>query len=182
MAAAGVIVALVACSPGTASAPPPVSSAPTTQASPPVAPTSAVSASDKAKQEALEAYKGMWQDFVAAGVTSDWQSPRLAQHATGVALTNLSRGLYADQVNGLVTKGAPTLSPTVSSIDPPNDPKKIIVTDCGDSTNWLKYRKDNGQLANDKPGGRQLINAIVEKQTDGSWKVSDFGVHDVGTC
>ena len=36
--------------------------------------------------------------------------------------------------------------------------------------------------ADTKPGGRQLINAIVEKQADGSWKVSDFGVHDTGTC
>jgi hypothetical protein len=124
----------------------------------------------------------MWQDFVAVGTTSDWQSPKLGQYATGVALTNLSRGLYADHYNGLVTKGAPVLNPNVSSVDPPNDPKKIIVTDCGDSTKWLKYRSDNGQLADTTPGGRQLINAIVEKQIDGSWKVSDYGVHDVGTC
>jgi hypothetical protein len=97
-------------------------------------------------------------------------------------LTNLSRGLYADHANGLVTKGEPKLDPSVSSVEPPDVPTKIVVTDCGDSTNWLKYRKDNGQLADDNPGGRQLINAIVEKQSDGSWKVSDFGVHGVGTC
>ncbi|MFI7676416.1 hypothetical protein [Actinophytocola sp. NPDC049390] len=137
---------------------------------------------DKAKQDALAAYRGMWQDFVAAGATSDWQSPKLGQHATGIALTNLSRGLYADHVNGLVTKGEPKLSPSVSSVEPPDAPTKIVVTDCGDSTNWLKYRKDNGQLADDKPGGRRLINAIVQKQSDGSWKVTEYGVHEVGSC
>ncbi|WP_297537981.1 hypothetical protein [Amycolatopsis sp.] len=145
------------------------------------APTTTVSPVDKAKQDALAAYNGMWQDFVAVGTTSDWQSPKLGQYATGIALTNLSRGLYADHYNGLVTKGAPVLNPSVSSVEPPNDPKKIIVTDCGDSTHWLKYRADTGQLA-DTPGGRHLINAIVEKQSDGSWKVSDYGVHDLGTC
>jgi hypothetical protein len=178
-------VVLVACSAGTATAPalgtqPPLTPAPAT--TPPAAPTSPVSVVDRAQQEALEAYRGMWRDFAAAGATSDWRSPRLGQYATGVALTNLSRGLYADHYNGLVTKGEPILNPSVFSVDPPQDPAKVVITDCGDSTHWLKYRADNGQLADDKPGGRRLINAIVDKQSDGSWKVSDYGVHEIGTC
>lgn len=124
----------------------------------------------------------MWQDFVAAGRTSDWQSPLLGQHATGVALTNLARGLYANYYNGLVTKGEPILNPSVYSVEPTDAPTRIVVTDCGDSTNWLQYRKDNGQLANNEPGGRRLINAVVEKQSDGSWKVSEFAVHELGSC
>ncbi|MET8763061.1 hypothetical protein [Lentzea sp. NPDC004782] len=56
------------------------------------------------------------------------------------------------------------------------------VTDCGDSTNALKYRKDSGQLADDVPGGKRRITATVEKQADGTWKVTDFGVLDLGTC
>jgi hypothetical protein len=145
------------------------------------APTTPASPVDQARQAALAAYRGMWHDFVVAGTTSDWQSASLGQYATGIALTTLSRGLYADHYNGLVTKGEPVLNPTVSSLDPATAPRKIIVTDCGDSTHWLKYRADNGQL-DDTPGGRRLINAIVEKQADGSWKVTDFGVHDVGSC
>ncbi|WP_424187627.1 hypothetical protein ACOBQX_07470 [Actinokineospora sp. G85] len=124
----------------------------------------------------------MWEDFVDAGATSDWQSPKLGDHATGIALTTLTRSLYADRYNGLVTKGRPILNPTVTSSDPADNPVKIIVSDCGESTNWLKYRADNGQLSDNESGGRRAINAIVEKQSDGSWKVSDFGVHDVGTC
>jgi hypothetical protein len=176
-------VALVACSAGTANAPTPGTRQPLTPAPPPAAaPTSPVSVVDRAQQEALTAYRGMWQDFAAAGATSDWRSPRLGQYATGVALTNLSRGLYADHYNGLVTKGEPILNPSVFSVDPPQDPTTVVITDCGDSTQWLKYRADNGQLADDKPGGRRLINAIVDKQSDGSWKVSDYGAHEIGTC
>lgn len=174
-------VALVACSAGTANGPALGTRQPLTSATTPTA-TSPVSVVDKAKQEALAAYRGMWQDFVAAGITSDWRSPTLGQYATGVALTNLSRGLYADHYNGLVTKGEPVLDPSVLSVDPPQDPTTVVVTDCGDSTRWLKYRANNGHLADDKPGGRSLINAIVDKQPDGSWKVSDYGVHEIGTC
>ncbi|GGS59612.1 hypothetical protein GCM10010171_63220 [Actinokineospora fastidiosa] len=176
------LAVLAACSSGDPASPPPGTSSPAGAPSATSSPSTALSAEEKAKNDALAAYRGMWQNFVEAGRTSDWQSPKLGQHATGVALTNLSRGLYADHYNGLVTKGQPVLNPTVSSVEPAGDPKKIIISDCGDSTDWLKYRADNGQLADNEPGGRQAINAIVEKQSDGSWKVSDFGVHDVGTC
>jgi len=140
------------------------------------------SADDVAGQEALAAYRGMWADFVAAGTTSDWQSPDLGRHTTGVALTNLSRGLYADSANGLVTRGEPVLSPEVSSVEPTGAPVRVVVTDCGDSTNSLKYRLSDGTLVNEGAGGRRLINAVVERQSDGSWKVSDFGVQEIGSC
>lgn len=178
---ATVLLAVAACSVGTPTATHP----PTTRAAPPAtsttSPTTAPPTS-KAKRAALSAYRGMWQDFAAAGTTSDWQSSSLGRHATGTALNKMSRSLYADHVNGLVTKGKPALNPHVSSVDSPGEPSKIVVTDCGDSTHWLKYHADNGKLADSKPGGRQLINAVVEKQADGSWKVSDYGVHGVGTC
>ncbi|MBW0113957.1 hypothetical protein I4J48_01625 [Pseudonocardia sp. KRD-169] len=124
----------------------------------------------------------MWEDFVVAGTTSDWQSAELGRHATGVALTNLSRGLYADSANGLVTRGEPLLSPEVSSVEPVDAPVRVVVTDCGDSTNWLKYREEDDSLATEGPGGRRLINAVVERQSDGSWKVSDYGVQELGSC
>lgn len=144
--------------------------------------SSTVLPADTAREGAVSAYRAMWADFVAAGKTSDWRSPALGQHSTGVALDKLTRSLRSDQDKGLVTKGSPTLNPKVSTVDQTADPQKVTITDCGDSTNALKYRKDNGQLADDVPGGRRLIDAIVEKQADGTWKVTDFGVHDLGTC
>jgi hypothetical protein len=173
-------VTAVACESGIPDASTPSTSG-SAEASKPSSP-SLSSPTGAAMESALAAYRGMWQDFVAAGATSDWQSPKLGQHATGIALTNLSRSLYADHYNGLITKGEPVLNPSASSAEPPNAPTKVIITDCGDSTQWLKYRAGNGHLVDDKPGGRRSINAIVEKQADGSWKVSDYGVHDVGTC
>ncbi|WP_246037630.1 hypothetical protein [Saccharothrix texasensis] len=159
---------------------PPMSSAgPTSPSASLAAPQSPA---DQARLHALAAYQGMWEDFVEAAATSDWRSPKLGRYATGLALSTLSRGLYADHYNGLVSKGTPTHNAQVSSVEPAADPAQVIISDCSDSTNALKYRADSGQPADDGAGGRRLIKATVEKQSDGSWKVSDFGVQGVGTC
>lgn len=177
-----VLLAVAACTTGTASIAGSSNAHTPATASSPQTSSTTVSPVDVAKQAALTAYQGMWEDFAAAATTSDWQSPRLSQHATAYALSTMSRGLYADHYNGLVSRGAPVLHPSVSSVDPLGNPTKVIITDCGDSTRWLKYRADNGQLADNTPGGHRLINAVVQKQPDGSWKVTDFGVHDLGSC
>lgn len=144
--------------------------------------TSAVRPADSARSNAINAYRAMWDAFSVAGTTADAASPLLGQHAAGAALEKLKRSLQSDREKGLVSKGKPVLDPKVSAADPADDPRKITITDCGDSTNWLKYRKDNGMLADGVPGGRRLIKAAVEKQPDGTWKVSDYGVHEVGSC
>lgn len=145
-------------------------------------PNSAPSPADIASRSAAAAYLGMWNDFVAAAATSDWRSTKLGQYATGLALSTLSRGLYADHASGLVSRGNPTHDARVSSVDSATDPTAVMITDCSDSTHALKYNARTGQPANDGPGGRRLIIAMVREQPDGSWKVVDFGVHEVGTC
>ena len=174
-------LALTACGAG-ASSPAPATAHSAAQTPTSVPPTSPSSPADVARQQAIAAYLGMWRDFADAATTSDWRSPKLAQNATGDALSTLSRGLYADHYNGLVSRGRPVNNPQVSTADPAESPTKVVISDCGDSTNWLKYRADNGQAANDGPGGRRQINAIVKKAVDGSWKVTDFGAQAVGTC
>jgi hypothetical protein len=176
------MLAGAACSSGNPSGPGIGTSVPVGPTSISVAPTSTLSVADEARQSALVSYRGMWQDFVAAGITSDWQSLKLGRYARGIALTNMSRSLYADHYNGLVTRGEPSFAPSVASVAPPDNPNKVVITDCSDGTHWLKYKAANGQLVNDTPGGRHLINAIIEKQSDGSWKVSEYGVHESGTC
>lgn len=135
-----------------------------------------------ADAQAITAYLGMWQDFTTAGQTSDWQSATLSAHATGDALLQMSRGLYADHLNGLITKGQPVDHPTVKSASPLTDPTTVLISDCGDSSHWLKYDATTGQPAPGSPGGRQAITAEVKTQADGSWRVDQFAVEAVGTC
>jgi len=174
------VLLVAACSSGSPTDSPPAPSAETSAG--PTSPSSAATPADVAGQQAIAAYLGMWEDMAVAAETSNWQDPRLVQHATSVALTNITRGLYGDKANGLVTKGRPKNAPQVSSVEPPSAPTKVIIADCGDDSQWQHYRLDNGQPANDGPNGRRQINAVVEKQQDGAWRVTDFGIHEVGSC
>jgi len=124
----------------------------------------------------------MWDSMASAARTSDWRSSALGHFATGEALNTISRGLYADHQDGLVTKGSPKNEPQVAAMTPADEPSRITISDCGDSTNWLKYDADSGELADDEPGGRRSITAVVDRQQDGRWLVSDFAVRAVGTC
>lgn len=135
-----------------------------------------------AEDKAVEVYLGMWRNMATAARTSNWQSPLLSEFATGTALTTISGGLYADHQNGLVTLGEPKNSPTVARLEPPDAPTLVRISDCGDSTNWLKYDAKTRLAADDGPGGRRAISAVVTKQQGGRWMVSDFAVREVGTC
>ncbi|MCR6488273.1 hypothetical protein M8542_36130 [Amycolatopsis sp. OK19-0408] len=170
--------AVSACSSGGADVP--ASSASTPAAVVPTATTA--SPASTAKQKAVDAYLGMWRDVAAVAITSDWRSPRLAEHATGDALSVLSRQLYADHYNGVVSKGAPVNSPVAQSVDSPYEPKTVVIRDCSDASTWLKYRADNGKPADDKPGGKHLIDAEVKLAVDGSWRVTRFAVERTGSC
>ncbi len=156
----------------------PSSTAPASASSAPPAPQPAVSA----QTAALASYLAMWRDFATAGHTSNWKSPALAAHATGDALLQMSRGLYADHYNGLITKGYPVDHPTVTKATPATAPTTILISDCGDSSHWLQYVAKTGKLADDIPGGRQAITAEAKKQPNGSWKIDRFAVQGVGTC
>lgn len=141
-----------------------------------------VSAAELAGRKAAETYTAMWMTMAEAAETSDWQSPRLSQYATGIALNTLSRGIYIDHTNGHVSRGRPKLSPTVAEVEPRDEPTTVRIADCGDSTDWLKYDATTGQVVDDAVGGRRSISAVVDKHDDGTWRVSDFAVRALGTC
>lgn len=132
---------------------------------------------------AVATYAEMWQAMARAGKTSDWQSPELSHYATGEALATIIRSLYADNLDKVVTRGAPGNSPVARSAEPPEDPTKVLIEDCGDSTHWLKYHQGTDRPAGaGSGGGRRLINAEVLRQVDGTWRVNRFAVQAVGTC
>lgn len=149
---------------------------------PPVTPAPATSAPDpKAEvRRAVAAYRSMWGAFVAASNAGDADPADLGRYTGGSALPTLKRGLALNKSRGLTSKGAPTLAPRVTSVGPVAAPISVTVSDCVDSTNWLLY-KQNGQPADDDPGGRRKVTATVAK-TGETWKVTGFAAREVGTC
>ena len=143
--------------------------------------SSTPNATDVARADAVAAYNAMWQDMAAAALTADYQSPQLAQHAAGNALSLLVRGLYTNLRMGIVVKGQPVTHPTITDFKPTSEPTSAAISDCFDDTNWLNYKAATGELQNSVPGGRHQTTATA-KETKGAWKVTELQVGAVGTC
>ncbi|WP_239341701.1 hypothetical protein [Frankia sp. CiP3] len=174
-----VCLLLAGCSDGRSALPVPPSAGPAER--PALATTSAPpSPASQAAQDALTAYRGMWADWVEIARTSDYQNPRLAQHASGRALSVIYQAVYLNKSKGLVSRGEPVLSPKLATPTSGADLDRITMVDCVDTAHWLNYRAD-GQLENDVPGGRRSIQALVLSQ-NGIWKVDDLVVQAKGTC
>lgn len=149
----------------------------------PAPPSAAPSQAAKAA-EALAAYRGAfadWETVARSSAQNSYQSPVLADHMSGQALSSVTGQIYVNtDVDHSVSKGAPLLHPTISELVPADDPTQVVINDCVDSTDWLQYTTD-GHLYNGVPGGRQKTQALVAL-SDGAWKVSQLLIQPVGTC
>lgn len=122
----------------------------------------------------------MWEAFVAASRTADYQAPSLSRYAAGPALTVLILGLYKNHRDGMVTRGQPALDPVVTIVAGSGGiAVRADVTDCADSTRWLDYR--SGKPVTGQQSGRRRVTAELQP-FDGVWKVTYLNVGKAGTC
>jgi hypothetical protein len=129
---------------------------------------------------ARQAYLGMWQAYVVASRTADYQAPSLDHYAAGAALSVLTHGLYQNHQQGIVTRGQPTFDPAVKMVRASGgDTAEAEVTDCADSSRWLDYR--SGKPVGGQPQGRRRIIAQLQP-LNGVWKVTYLNVGKAGTC
>jgi hypothetical protein len=138
---------------------------------------------EAAERAALDAYRGMWAAYGAAGgpPEADPQDARLAQYATDRALQVLVNGLTSMREDGLIIEGDARLFPEVTELTPEPSPTHARIEDCADSTESSLVRTD-GEPYEDEPGGRRLIIAEVQHMGEEGWKVFDFAVLGVGSC
>lgn len=140
----------------------------------------AMSSSPAPRDQALQAYLGMWHAFVVASQTADYQSAELSRYAAGDALSVLTHGLYQNYQLGIVTRGQPSLEPTVTMTSPPGGQPRAAVLDCANSSRWREYYK-SGKPAGIARRGLRRIEARLQP-FDGAWKVTYLLVMREGTC
>ena len=147
-------------------------------------PSAIPSSSDPAaiRQSVLDAYRGMWQAYQRAIQVPDPNSADLARYATGDALETLRKGLQSLKDQGLKGTGDVTLSPQVTAFSLATTPPEFQLSDCMDSSGTRVVRATPGPAYSDSPGGHRRVLATVQRQADGSWKVSSFAVQAVGSC
>ena len=120
----------------------------------------------------LDAYGAFWDDYIEVARTSDYRSPRLAEHATGDALRRLRYQLSLYDAQGLVARGRPVRTATqVTSISV----QSATVAECLDSNKWLAHDAKTGKLR-DKPSGKiRRVRATLSHVGEG-WKVSKLDI------
>lgn len=129
-----------------------------------------------AEDAAVAAYREMWAAFAEAAKTSDPDAPDIRKYASDNALKLIVGGLVTNRSQGKVVKGDLVLNPKATVVSPAEE----TILDCVDATHWLEY-KANGELWDNKPGGKHRTTATV-KNVDGTWKVSSFNLEGTGTC
>jgi hypothetical protein len=95
----------------------------------------------RVRQDVEAAYRAMWMDMAAAAKTADYQSPRLARHASGDALSTLVKAHYDVKQRGVVVKGELLLAPQVISLTPSQAAREatsstVPMTVTGWRTSW----------------------------------------------
>jgi hypothetical protein len=153
---------------------------PATPPSPSPSATPSLGPSAVAEQDALTAYRGMWDAFVEAAKTSDSDAPDIRKYASDQALKLIFTSLYSDRSNQHITQGELHIEPKVTALKPVDVPAEATIADCVNDETWLKY-KASGGLVDDVPGGKHRTTATVKRTADG-WKVASFILREKGTC
>jgi len=139
------------------------------------APTSSTSAASQApastqpasQAAVLGAYRAYWDDVIAAGKAADWQSPHLADHATGQALQTVRDHYRQLRAQGLVDRGTVTLHPRVTALRG----ETATIQDCTDTSKFLKYDAKTGALRDTSIPELDNIE-ITLKRIKGAWTVT----------
>ncbi|MFF4989754.1 hypothetical protein ACFY19_21360 [Streptosporangium saharense] len=129
----------------------------------------------------LGSYRGMWEEFVSAAQTADWENPSLERHAIGDALVILRHGLWLAHEKKRVIKGEPTLTPEVTSLTPGAAPTRAKVTDCVDDSNFLVHTRAGERVEGGASTGRHRTTAVLSLRK-GTWYVTTFVLREAGTC
>jgi hypothetical protein len=115
----------------------------------------------------LAAYRAYWDDVVAVGKTANWQSARLAEHATGQALETLRAHFRTMKRVGLIDLGTVKLRPKVATLRG----RTAIVQDCIDVSRFLLHDATTRQ-PREQPDPKPDRGVATLTLTSDGWKVS----------
>lgn len=138
--------------------------------------SSSTSTTDPARSAVLAAYRAGWAAFEQALATANPADPALAATMIDPQLQGVKANLLADQVHGMIGRGAFTLHPKIVSLSA----STATVVDCAYSTSVLLYAKTGKPVPPITPPENDGIRAALVF-TGGTWKLYKQTVTD-GKC
>ncbi|MFD5730346.1 hypothetical protein ACFWMT_30120 [Streptomyces sp. NPDC058368] len=109
---------------------------------------------------------------------------KLTDYATDKALADINNQLFQYEQLGLVFKGSPKSSFTVTAVDLSGKPKSATVEECLDTTGWKPVKKSTGKDVSTKGQPRRYVmtyqvEVFGEKAT---WMVTDLSRDKGRSC
>jgi hypothetical protein len=135
---------------------------------------------DAAMRDAVDAYTGMWAVFTHAVGVPDPDSPQLSRYASGSALRWLVTQLFTYRTDGETFRGSIATHPSVTGVQPIDNPSQVLLADCVDDTNWHGYHRDGTRWA-DQSGGQHRTTATVQR-SDTTWTVTAIALEGGDEC
>lgn len=170
-----VMTPLAACTAGPASAPaPPPAPAAISGLAPGVAATLSPAAHD-AVAGALATYNGYFAAYVTAAATADGPTAGIDRYAADPLRQQAHLALRAYANAGVVLRGKPANSPTVTAINVATSPYSVTLSDCVDASNWRPVVRKTGAdaTATNQPVRHRVIVTVVE-YPHGVWYVQQI--------
>lgn len=140
------------------------------------------SAADKAKTQVLAAYQGFWNTQVQAYTQGSFDGVQVEKYTRGNADYLLRTGLqyYVDQ--GLVMRGRPSLTPSVSALNLAGKLPTATITDCVDTTNYFPVDKTTGKPAKLTSTSHRHPGSYAAVYEGGQWWITDGSINRAKTC
>ncbi|MDH6710917.1 hypothetical protein P3T27_007668 [Kitasatospora sp. MAA19] len=173
---------LTACSSGSDSAAPPLTTANSAPATTSSAPSPTVDPTADAKAAVLVAYRGMWDVTVKAYNAGSLDGvDNLETYTRDKALAGIKVAVAYYQKNNLVVKGQPKLSPQIQALDLSSSPARATIRDCIDSSDFLPFNKTTGKPSETDGVHRHVYNSVAQR-VDGHWLIGESAIDREQTC
>jgi hypothetical protein len=179
---AATIVAVSACTgsstPSPSTSPPPPS--PASSSATPTTPTP--DQTTTATSAVLMAYRGYWATRVSAQAHPEGEAvAELSRYSVDQALAGVRSTVLLFRQQGIVMKGEPVLSPSVTSIDLAGTGAAWI-SDCVDSSNWKPVYKATGKSALAPNQPPRVVMDSTAMIYAGHWVIRTAVAHRDRTC
>ncbi|MBQ1028954.1 hypothetical protein KBX26_02890 [Micromonospora sp. C97] len=146
-------------------------------------PAPSIDAEDaNAAASTLAAYRNYVGAYVTASNKGDYNA-KLDRFVAEPALLTVRQDLLIKFQQGLVTKGEPTSTPKVSTVDTSRRPFTAEVEDCFDTSAWDVISKKTGKsVRTTGQATRYVVIAKAELFDDGQWRIREVSAQRERPC
>lgn len=130
----------------------------------------------------LAVYRAFWDAQLKVYATGTMKDTGIEKVGTDKAYAKVqtTRIYYVD--NGFVMTGAPGLSPQVTAVNMAARPPSATITDCIDSTNYIKVEKQSGKPVETLDKNRRHVASYTALKIGGAWQIRDFDISRDQLC